>query len=56
MIKVLYLLLLFLAVIGIVGGFGYTIYVGAYVISVGLVAAGYVAYPGIKDLFKQLSN
>ena len=54
--KVLCFILLFLAVVGILGGIGYTIYSGAYVISVGLLAAGYVAYPGVKELYKMLTE
>ena len=54
--KVVYLLLLFLTVVGILGGIGYTMYNHAYVISVGLIAAVYVIWPGIKDLFKKLSD
>lgn len=54
--KVFYLLLLFFTVVGIIGGIGYTINCGAYVISIGLIASAYVIWPGIKDLFKKLSN
>ena len=54
--KVVYLLLLFLTVVGLLGGIGYSIYSNAYVISVGLIAATYVAWPGIKDLYKKLSD
>jgi len=54
--KVVYLLLLFLTAIGILGGIGYSIYSNAHVISVGLIATAYVAWPGIKDLYKKLSN
>ena len=53
--KVFYLILLFLALIGIVGGIGYTIYFGAYVVSVGLVAAGYLVYPKVVELIKSLT-
>ena len=54
--KILYLILLFLTVVGIIGGIGYSIYSGAWVISIGLVAAGYVAWPGVKDLYKKLTS
>ena len=54
--KIVYLLLLFLTAIGIIGGIGYSIYSNAYVISVGLIATAYVAWPGIKDLYKKLSD
>lgn len=54
--KVIYLLLLFLTVVGILGGIGYTMYNHTYVISVGLIATTYVAWPGIKDLYNKLSD
>ena len=54
--KVLYLILLFMAVVGILGGIGYTAYYGAYPIAICLLASGYVCYPGIKDLFKKLQE
>ena len=54
--KIVYLLLLFLTAIGIIGGIGYSAYSNAYVISVGLIATAYVAWPGIKDLYKKLSD
>ena len=54
--KVVYLLLLFLTVIGIIGGIGYSIYSNAHIIGVGLIATVYVAWPGIKDLYKKLSD
>ena len=54
--KALYLILLFLTVVGILGGIGYSIYQGAWYIAIGLVVAGYVAWPGVKDLFKKLKD
>ena len=54
--KVLYLILLFMAVVGILGGIGYTAYYGAYHIAICLLASGYVCYPGIKDLFNELKK
>ena len=56
MTKVVYLLLLFLTIVGIIGGIGYTIYNNAYVISVGLIATAYVAWNGIKDMYEKLSD
>lgn len=52
--KILIFLLLILTFLGIVGGIGYTLYDGAYAITVGLIAAGYVAWPRFWELFKQL--
>lgn len=54
--KVFFLFLLFLTVVGIVGGIGYSIYQGAWVIAVGLVAAGYVAYPKFIELVKNMTE
>ena len=54
--KVLYLILLFMAVVGILGGIGYTAYYKAYPIAICLLASGYVCYPGVKDLFSKLQE
>ena len=54
--KVLYLILLFMAVVGILGGIGYTAYYKVYPITICLLASGYVCYPGVKDLFKKLQE
>ena len=56
MIKGLYLMVLFIAFMGIVGGIGYSIYSDAWYIAIGLVAAGYVAWPGAKELFQKLKE
>lgn len=52
--KILIFLLLILTFLGIIGGIGYTLYNKAYVITAGLIAAGYVAWPRLKELFEQL--
>ena len=52
--KILYFILLILTVIGIIGGIGYSIYNGAWVIAIGLVVTGYMAYPKVKDLIDKL--
>lgn len=54
--KVLYFILLCMAVVGILGGIGYTAYYGVYPIAICLLASGYVCYPGIKDLFNELKK
>lgn len=54
--KIMYFLILVLATVGILGGIGYTIYDKVYVISAGLVVAAIMAWPGIKDLYKKLSD
>lgn len=54
--KVLYLILLFMAVVGILGGIGYTAYYGVYPIAICLLASGYVCYAGIKELIGKLQE
>ena len=54
--KIISLILLFLKIVGIAGGIGYSIYQGAWVIAVGLVAAGYVAYPKCAELVRNLTE
>ena len=53
--KILIFILLFLAFIGMIGGIGYTIWCKAYVIAVGLFAAGWMAWPKFRELFKMLT-
>ena len=52
--RVLYFILLFLTLIGIIGGIGYSIYNSAWVIAIGLVVTGYMAYPKVKETFNKL--
>jgi len=54
--KILVFVLLLLAFIGIVGGIGYTIWCQAYVISLGLIAAGWMVWPRFMELFKKLTD
>ena len=54
--KVLDFFLLFLAAVGVVGGIGYTAYEGAWPIALGVAIDGYMAFPKIKELFKELSS
>ena len=54
--KVFSLFLLFLTIVGIAGGIGYSIYQGAWIIAVGLVAAGYMAYPKFVELVKNMTE
>lgn len=54
--KIVSLFLLFLTIVGIAGGIGYSIYQGAWVIAVGLVAAGYMAYPKCMELVKNMTE
>ena len=54
--KVLIFIFLFLAIIGLIGGIGYTIYCNAYVITIGLLVNGYLAFPEFKKYFNKLLN
>jgi len=54
--KIVIFILLILAFMGIVGGIGYTIYERAYPISVGLLSAGWMAWPKFRELFDKLIN
>ena len=54
--KVMYFILLFLVIIGMIGGIGYAFYNKAYVIGIGLIVSIYAMIPGVKDLFKKLSD
>ena len=54
--KVLYLILLFVIIVGIVGGLGYLIYYKAYPIAVFQFVADCFMYPTIKDIVKKLQN
>lgn len=47
-------LILAIAVLGLAGGIGYTIYNGAYLIAIGIAVLGYLAYPKAKEMFKSL--
>ena len=51
--KILNFLLLFLTLIGIIGGIGYGIYDGRWVIAVGIAVAGYMAWPKVKKVFEE---
>ena len=52
--KILNFILLFLTLIGIIGGIGYSIYNSAWVIAIGLVVTGYMAWPKVKKVFEEL--
>ena len=54
--KVLVFLVLFLAVLGLLGGIGYTIYYGGYPIAIGIAVLGYLAYQKANEMFKELIN
>lgn len=52
--KIINFILLFLTVIGIIGGIGYGIYDGIWPIAVGVAVAGYMAWPKVKKVFEDL--
>ena len=52
--SILAFLVLAFAVLGLVGGIGYTAYNGAYFIAVGIIILGYLAYPKAKEMFKSI--
>jgi hypothetical protein len=52
--KIINFILLFLTLIGIIGGIGYSIYNSAWVIAVGIAIAGYMAWPKVKKVFEEL--
>ena len=54
--KALLFFLLCLAIIGIVGGIGYTLWCRAYPIAMGVAATGYLAWPGIVKRYKELTE
>ena len=45
-----------LYVLGIIGGLGWTLYSGGYVISVGVVAVAYMAWPKLLEYFFDLTD
>lgn len=52
--KIINFILIFLTLIGIIGGIGYGIYDGRWVIAAGIAVAGYMAWPKIKNVFEEL--
>jgi hypothetical protein len=54
--KGLYFVLLFLYVIGVIGGIGYTIYYGVYHISLGIAVTGFLAFEKAKSYFDYLKS
>lgn len=52
--NVCYLVILFLFVVGIIGGIGYTIYYGGYPIAVGIAIAAWFGYPKAVEMFNKM--
>ena len=49
--KVLAFFICFLWLMGVVGGFGYCAYYGAYPIAVGVLVTGWLSFKEVKALF-----
>lgn len=54
--KVFCFIMLFLYVLGVIGGIGYTIYYGEYHIAVGVASLGYMAFGKAKEYFDYLKS
>lgn len=52
--KYLYLVGLFLYAMGVIGGIGYSIYAGAWVIAVAVLVLGVMAFPTAKVFYEEL--
>lgn len=54
--KFLAFFLLCLTIVGFIGGIGYSLYQSAWLIAVGQLVVGIMAFPKVKQLFKQLTE
>ena len=54
--KYLYLIILFAYVMGIIGGIGYALYSGAWVIAVSVAILGAMAFPTAKEIYKKITE
>ena len=52
--KILVFIILFLTVVGFIGGIGYSVYQSAWVIAAGQVIVGCMAWPELKRYWKKL--
>ena len=52
--KIYYFLMICGTVAGIIGGIGYTLFCKAYPLAVGLVMAGWMAWPKVKEYANKL--
>jgi len=53
--KIGYFVMLCLWAVGVLGGIGWSLYSGGYVIAVGVTATGWMAWPKVKDYFTKLT-
>ena len=49
-------LMICLYILGVIGGLGWTLYSGGYVIAVGVVAVAYMAWPKLVEYFRNLTD
>ena len=56
MIKYYYLTMLFLYVLGTIGGIGYTLYIHEYVVAVGVAVVAYMGFPTAVNFWKFLNE
>lgn len=54
--KILYFFLLFLGVVGAIGGIGYSLFNGAIPIAVGVGVLGWMAWPKFREMFRWLAG
>lgn len=54
--KYICLILLFLYVMGTIGGIGYACYSGAWVIAVAVLVLGAMAFPTAKEIYKKITK
>ena len=54
--KYIYLIILFAYVMGIIGGIGYALYSGAWVIAVAVAILGAMAFPTAKEIYKKITE
>lgn len=53
--KIYYFAMLCLWAIGVLGGIGWSLYSGGYVVAVGVACTGWMAWPTVKDYFTKLT-
>lgn len=53
--KIYFLIMLFLYVIGAIGGIGYTLYIHEYVVAVGVAVLAYMGFPTAVNFWKFLN-
>lgn len=52
--KIFYFLMIILYVVGVIGGFGYTMYGEQYMFSAGIIACAYMGLPKMAEYVKRL--